>query len=428
MRLKIKKLPNLEYNLYINNINGILQALSLNLVVPYASIYTKRLGGGDRDIALLNSYPAVFCLFAVFFGTYLYRKFKNKKKITSIFFLLSRSFFLVFIFIPFLPTAFQPGAFVLLYGMMNFPNSIATMGWQSYIGDLFNGNWRGRALSKRSTLSTMSALIVTFTAGNILYYIPKTNSDRMRLYQIFFIIAFVIAIFEVYSLSIQHLDKHSVQVEKVTPLKDKNSLVKLKEILKMFKKNKPFLDFSLCVIFFHFTWQMGWPIFFTFEYDVLHSNEFWTSIVSTSSCIFQAVTYILWQKYSEKKGNRLLIFYATMLMAFTPFIYLISKSMLNVALLSVVSGSAVSGVTLLLLNNLYEVAPDSDRTTYIALYTIITNITLMFAPILGMKLKAATNIYFALLIVGILRILASIAFYLRYKKYKKLLLKKSAIV
>ncbi|MDV3429289.1 MAG: MFS transporter [Bacillota bacterium] len=418
MRLKLKKLPNLEYNLYINNINGILQALSLNLVVPYASIYTKRLGGGDRDIALLNSYPAIFCLFAVFFGTYLYRKFKNKKKITSIFFLLSRSFFLIFIIIPFLPSGFQPGIFVLLYGMMNFPNSIATMGWQSYIGDLFNGNWRGRALSKRNTLSTISALIVTFTAGNILYYIPKTNSDRMKLYQIFFAIAFVIAVFEVYSLTIQHLDKNSIQLEKVTSLEDKKFIDKLKEILNMFKGNKPFLNFSLCVIFFHFTWQMGWPIFFTYEYDVLHSNEFWTSISSTANCIFQAVTFILWQKYSEKKGNKLLIFYAAMLMAITPFAYLISRSMIHIALLSIVSGSAVSGTTLLLLNNLYETVPDADRTTYIALYTIITNITLMFAPVLGMRLKAAMNIYFALLIVGILRILASFAFYLRYRKYK----------
>jgi MFS family permease len=420
MKLKMKKLSNLEYNLSVNNINGILQALSINLVLPYASLYTKRLGGGDSDIALLNSYPAVFCLFAVFFGTYLYRKFKNKKKITSIFFLLSRSFFLIFIFIPFLPQALQPGIFVLLYGVMNFPDSIATIGWQSFIGDLFDGIWRGRALSKRSTLSTVSALLVTFTAGNILYYLPKTNSERMSLYQIFFIIAFVIALFEVYSLNAQHLDKNSHHVEKVTPLDNKSIFEKINEIIEMFKCNKPFLDFSLCVIFFHFSWQMGWPIFFTYEYDILHSNEFWTSIVSTSSCLFQAITFILWQRYSEKRGSSLLIFYAAMLMAFTPFFYLLSKSMLHIVLLSVISGSAISGTTLLLLNNLYEVVPDSDRTTYIAFYTVMTNITLMFAPILGMKLKSATNIYFALFIVGVLRILSSIAFYIRYRKYKNI--------
>lgn len=419
MKLKIKKLSNLEYNLYINNINGILQALSINLVLPYASLYTKRLGGGDNDIALLNSFPAIFCLFAIFFGTYMYRKFKNKQKITIIFYLLSRIFFLVFIFVPYLPLSMRAGMFVFLYGMMNFPNSIATMGWQSFIGDLFNGKWRGRALSKRSTLSTISALIVTFIAGNILFYVPKSNAERIKFYQLFFLIAFIIALFEIYSFSTQKLDENSIQVEKVTNLNNKNLKCKIEEITKLFKNNRPFLDFSLCVIFFHFTWQMGWPLFFTYEYDVLKSNEFWTSIVSTVSCLTQALTFIRWQRYSEKKGNNLLIFYATMLMAFTPFLYLLSKSMLYVAIFNIVSGTAMSGITLLLLNNLYEVAPDCDRTTYIAFYTIITNLTLMIAPILGMKLKLATNVYFALLIVGILRILSSFTFYIRYRKYKK---------
>ena len=124
-------------------------------------------------------------------------------------------------------------------------------------------------------------------------------------------------------------------------------------------------------------------------------------------------TLLSWSHYKDKWEA----FIETMLMAFTPFFYLLSKSMLHIVLLSVISGSAISGTTLLLLNNLYEVVPDSDRTTYIAFYTIMTNITLMFAPILGMKLKSATNIYFALFIVGVLRILSSIAFYIRYRKY-----------
>lgn len=418
--MNLKKLSNLEYNLYINNINGILQSLSLGLVLPYAALYTKRLGGGDKEIALLNSLPAVFCIMAVFFGTYLFRRFKNKQKLTSIFYILSRSLFLSFIFIPFLPSNYRPLIFVLLYGIMNFPNAIATMGWQSFIGDLFGGKWRGRALSKRSTLSTISTLVITFTAGNILFYIPKTNGDRIKLYQLFFIIAFIISIFEVYSLSIQRLDKSCKQVEKITALEDKSLIERTKYIYKLFKNNRPFIDFCICVVFFHFTWQMGWPVFFTYEYEYLNSNEFWTSIVSTVSCLTQALTFIMWQKLSEKKGNKILIFYSTLLMAFSPFMYLISKSMLSVALLNIVIGVALSGIILLLLNNLYEVSPDADRTIYIAFYTIITNITLMIAPLVGMKLKSMTNIYTALLIIGILRILSSFSFYIRYKKYKNI--------
>jgi MFS family permease len=394
----------LEYNLLINNLNGVLQALSINLVMPFASLYTKRLNGTDTDIALLNAYPSIFGILSVFLGTYLFRKYKNKKKITGLFFGLGRAFFLLFIFIPFLPKAIRPGLFVLLYGAMSFPNSISNMGWQSYLADLFPEKWRGRAFSKRSTLSTLSALVVTLITGNLLYFIPKSDNDRIRLYQLFFIIAFIIAIFEVISFAKHKLDKHNNQIETITEFENEPLLNRLKNILNLIVSNKRFLDYSICVVIFHFAWQMGWALFFTYEYDVLHSNESWSSIIATVSCIAQAITFPLWQRLSEKKGNAFAIFVA-------------------ILFLNIVTGSAVAGTTLLLLSNLYESAPNKDRTLYIAVYTVMTNITLMFSPLIGMKLKGLTNIYIALIVVGVLRLLSSLAFYLRYKKYKGSVLK-----
>jgi MFS family permease len=409
----------LEYNLLINNLNGVLQALSLNLVVPFASLYTKRLNGSDNDIALLNAYPSIFSILAVFLGTFLFRRFKDKKKITALFFSFSRSFFLIFILIPFFPAILRPGIFVFLYGAMSFPSSIANMGWQSYLADLFPEKWRGRAFSKRSALSTISALIVTLITGSLLYFIPKTDTERIKLYQIFFIIAFIIAIFEVSSFIKHRLDKNNKQIETITEFKNESLLKRLRNIYILVISNKQFLDYCICVVIFHFSWQMGWPLFFSYEYDILHSNEFWSSLIATVSCVAQAITFPLWQKLSEKKGNAFSISIAIFLMGITPFLYLISNKIYHIVIFNIITGSAVAGTTLLLLNSLFETAPNKDRTLYIGVYTVITNITLMFSPILGMKLKVLTNIYTALLIVGILRLLSAIVFYFRYLKYKK---------
>lgn len=408
----------LDYNLSVNNINGILQALSINLVIPFASLYTKRLNGTDNDIALLNSYPAIFSILAVFIGSYLFRKYKNKKRVTGLFFGFGRSFFLLFVLIPFLPAWIQPGLFVLLYGAMNFPNSIATMGWQSYMADIFSETWRGRAFSKRSALSTISALVVTLITGQLLFYIPKSNTERIRFYQVFFIIAFILAIFEIYSLTKYKLDKSNRQIETITEFKSSSFLHNIKNIINMTTSNKRFLHYCICVVMFHFAWQMGWPLFFSYEVDILHSNESWTALITTVSCIAQAITFPLWQKLSEKKGNEFSIFLAIFIMGLTPFMYMISTNIIHVVLFNFVTGSAVAGTTLLLLNNLYESAPNENRTLYIGIYTVLTNITLMAAPILGMNLKHWTNIYIALFIVGSLRLLSSIAFFMRYRAYK----------
>ncbi|QAT38799.1 hypothetical protein [Clostridium sp. JN-9] len=117
-----KSKTNLEYNLSVNNINGILQAFSINLVVPFAGLYAKRLNANDTDIALLNSYPAVFCILAVFLGTGLFIKYN-------------------------------------------------------------------------------------FITGNLLFYIPKNNTQRIHLYQIFFAIAFILSLLEVFSFTKHKLDR-----------------------------------------------------------------------------------------------------------------------------------------------------------------------------------------------------------------------------
>jgi MFS family permease len=409
----------LDYNLVVNNFNGILQALSINLVMPFASLYTKRLNGTDNDIALLNAYPSIFSILAVFLGTYLFRRFKNKKRIVAISFSFARAFFLLFVFIPFLPVWLRPGLFVFLYGAMSFPNSIANMGWQSYLADLFPEKWRGRAFSKRSSLSTISALVVTLITGSLLYFIPKTDAQRINLYQIFFIIAFIIAVFEVLSFVKHRLDKKNKQIETITEFKNQSLIESFKNIFTLIVSNRRFLDYCICAVIFHFAWQMGWAIFFTYEYDILHSNELWSSIIATISCLSQALTFPMWQKLSEKKGNTFAITLAVFLMSITPFLYLISTSIIHVVIFSAITGAAVAGTILLLLNNLYESAPNEDRTLYIGIYTVLTNITLMFAPILGMKLKGLTNIYTALAVVGFLRFLSAVVFYFRHLKCKK---------
>lgn len=416
---KKSKLNTLEYNLKINNINGILQALCLNLVTPFASIYAKKLNASDNDIAMLNSYPAIFCIVATIIGSYLFMHFKNKKKITTVFFSISRSFFLIFILVQFFPKSIQAPVFVLLYGAMNFPNSIATMGWQSYLGDLFQGTYRGRAFSKRSSLSTISALIITLLTGTMLYFIPRSDGERLALYEVFFFIAFITSAFEIYSFTKHKQDSRSLTVEKVTDFQGLSFHEALKLIFNSLKSQKKFIDFCVPVVLFHFAWQMGWPIFFSYEYDVLHTNEAWAALEAAVSLIFQAIAYVKWQKLSEKKGNYLVMFFAIVSMGMCPFLYSISTHIWQIVIFTALTGSATAGTVLLLSNNLYETAPDENRTLYIAIYTVLTNITLMVAPILGMELKACLNIYYALIIVGILRLLSSSLFYIRYRKYKQ---------
>lgn len=394
-----------EKNMFYNNLNGILQVISMNLVTSFAGLFIKRLNAGDNLVSLLNSLPAFFSVVAIIFGTSLVSSCKNKKRATSISYFLTRSFYLLMALVPFLPQNYRALSFVILYGALNFPGSIANFLWQSFLADTFRPSIRGRVLSIRNSLSTITGTVTTLITGFTLASLASSNEKVISFYQIVFAAAFIIGILEVWALY-SHKEDNNAEFKEVVTTGANLSFSFVKEAL----THKKYTMFLIAVICFHFAWQMGWPLFLTYEVETLHTNEMWSGIISTVSGISMAVGYAFWRKFSEKRGNNLALAILAVGMATTPIFYTITTSIHQVAYFTIIAGFSTSGILLVLLNTLYEVSPRENRTSYIALYNLVTNLTLIIAPWIGMRLYQLTTMKFALLTVGILRLASSLMF------------------
>lgn len=394
-----------EKNMFYNNLNGILQVISMNLVTSFAGLFIKRLNAGDNLVSLLNSLPAFFSVVAIIFGTSLVSSCKNKKRATSISYFLTRSFYLLMALVPFLPQNYRALSFVILYGALNFPGSIANFLWQSFLADTFRPSIRGRVLSIRNSLSTITGTVTTLITGFTLASLASSNEKVISFYQIVFAAAFIIGILEVWALY-SHKEDNNAEFKEVVTTGANLSFSFVKEAL----THKKYTMFLIAVICFHFAWQMGWPLFLTYEVETLHTNEMWSGIISTVSGISMAVGYAFWRKFSEKRGNNLALAILAVGMATTPIFYTITTSIHQVAYFTIIAGFSTSGTLLVLLNTLYEVSPRENRTSYIALYNLVTNLTLIIAPWIGMRLYQLTTMKFALLTVGILRLASSLMF------------------
>lgn len=394
-----------DNNIFYNNLNGMLQVISMNLVTSFAGLFIKRLNAGDNLVSLLNSLPAFFSVAAIIFGTSLVSSCKNKKRATSISYFLTRSFYLLMALVPFLPSDYRALSFVILYGALNFPGSIATFLWQSFLADTFRPSIRGRVLSIRNSLSTITGTITTLITGFILASLASSNEKVISFYQIVFAVAFIIGILEVWALY-SHKEDSNSEFKEVVTTRANLSFSFVREAL----THKKYTLFLISVICFHFAWQMGWPLFLTYEVETLHTNEMWSGIISTVSGISMALGYAFWRKFSEKRGNNLALAILAVGMATTPIFYTFTTSIHQVAYFTTIAGFSTSGILLVLLNTLYEVSPRENRTSYIALYNLVTNLTLIIAPWIGMRLYQMTTMKFALLTVGILRLASSLMF------------------
>lgn len=402
-----------DYNLKINVFNGVAFAISLNLVKPYYAKFAERLGANDYHFALLNALPALLSVFAFLPGALMIEKAKSKTKITSKFLLVQKLIYLSIIFVPFLGTVNQPLLFVVLIGLMNFPGSVAIMGYQSSIGDIFNPRERSRAMSLRNRFSDFFRLIVSFIAGQVLTLVPKTPEDTLILYQIFFGIAFLFGIIEMVSLLKFKNHKEEVALPDVHKIA---YLTLFKDTIRSIPGNRKFISFIVCSILFHFGWQMGWPLFSIYTIKNLGANESWLSIMTISSGISSIIASIFWAKLADKKGNSFTLAIATMGMAITPIFYAISRSLFVLVFFVMSVGVFVAGTVLTLFNLLLEVTPNENRTIYIAVYNVLINISATIAPLLSVWIKDMTSIYLALVVVAIMRMIGSVAFFIRNKR------------
>lgn len=394
----------IKYNIKMNVINGVFAITAANLVTPYFPKFAERLGAGDFLMGLLSSLPPAICIFTLIPGAILIENFKNKQNITTVIMFIHKLFYIVLAVIPFLSENYRALAFVLTVGIMNLPGSVGTMGYQSTIGDLFEPDELGRAMSSRNAYSTAFGMLITLISAQLITKIPKTGIQTIILYQVLFIVTFILAMGEVISF---FKFKGIRTVKKESEIKYIDSL---RKAIRNIPNEKNYKIFTISSLMFYFGWQMGWPLFNIYTISNLKADEFWFSIITVASSLSSIAAYKQWAKFARSKGNTYALFIATIGMSLTPLMYAVSKNLYTLVFFNIIVGISTAGTTQILFNLLLEVTPNDNRTIYIAIYNTIMNISAAFSPLIGVVISEKTNIFIAFIIVSILRFIGSIAF------------------
>lgn len=408
---------NFSTNLKMYILNGILYTIMLNLYSPFTVKFLERIGGSEFDISLYNALPGLVAVFSTLPGTFLIMKYSNnsgvsslfgftlsKKKVTAILFFLSRLCVLLLAFVPLLPEAIMPIAFVLIYSLRNFPDSVSQTALQGFTGDLFSPEERTTAISLRSKYSIPASLIMTFIAGRILSVI-SSNSQIISVYQLFFIIAFVIGITETIVFLL-------IKEPKIVETKS----LDIKLTMKLIFKDSKFLKFTKISLPFYFSWQMGWPIFNIYQVITLQADEWWLCLIAILNSLGMFLGYKFWNNMIYKRGNHFVICVATLGMAVNPLIMAVSPNLYFYTLLNLPIGFFTAGTVTVLLSYLLEVTPEENRVIYIGTYNTLVNVSLAISPFVSHFVLKRSDIFISLVVVAIARFLASAYLFLHYKK------------
>ncbi|MCL2287427.1 MAG: MFS transporter [Firmicutes bacterium] len=396
-------------NVWIFIMYGLLFDMVNHLWRPFAVVFLERLGGTEFEIAMLSSLPGLVAAIVLLPGAILFRRFTNQKRATAAFILLSRAVLLCIAFIPALPPAIRPLLFVILVAIMNCPDSLSQTSLQNFLGTVFSGQMRGQAIAMRTKFGQAMIPFVTISAGLAITFIPNTDEQRMLLYQIFFIGAFLLGIIEVITFNRLQVPEY-LRNEQAVDTKP-NGMVIIKGIL----KDKKFRRFVIPTICFAFTWQAGWPLNSIYQVMTLQATEMWFAIFALLSGLAAFVSGAFWQKLLYKHGNNRVFIVSAIFITVNMFIFPLIPNVQVMAVFSAFTGFSAIGINMALLNGLLEAAPDENRMTYLAFFNTITNISLFAAPIFAIFLLNRLGLTAAMVTVAFLRIGGTLFVFVSHK-------------
>ncbi|MER1959089.1 MAG: MFS transporter [Solibacillus sp.] len=387
------------YNEKMSIYHGMASAVAQNTSNSYIPIFAMTiLGATNYQVGLISSLPPLVALVMTLPAAILLNRAIEQKKLVAFSVVAARFIFLLIAFVSYVPGSFGSWLLLGLIATMSIPNTMANMGWQSFIGNLIEENRRAQFFSDRNRLLTIVGLIVTLTIGVVM----KDVTTNKLAYQILFMFTFVVGLVELYFILKHDEPKREIQDEKKRAMD-----------WSIFK-HKQYVLFLAVALLFNFGWQMAWGLFNIYNVRYAEATIFWISMFNVANMLAQIASFGLWKKWSQKYGNMRVFVWVAFGMSTAPLLTVLSTNLYYLTAMMMLSGIFVSGTVLILFNLLLENSPKEVRTYCITTYNVLLAIIAFTAPQIGIWLLETYAMDIAMYSSTVMRFLAAICFLVLY--------------
>ena len=396
----------LQRNARNSLINAATSSVAVNLATQYVAIWAVKLGADNLQLGYLSSWPQAVSVVSVLVVAGAVARVENKQRWTAGIFLLGRAASLLLAATPWLQEQWRVWWLIFSWVLAVFPNAAATNLLQSFLADVFPGSERARAFASRNVWASAAGTATLLLSGWLLDYVLP---DPLG-YQLMFAGSFLVGLAEIYAfMRLREPEKPAGEAESAGR-RERVGFSTYMETL----RHKPFLQFLLVSVPFHFTWQMAWPIFTRFQVTDLGANNTWISYLTVANSIAAIVTYPWWARWAERFGNRKAVGLAALQIATAPALVALAANLKILLVINLWTGAGVAGFSLLVLNSLLEVSPSQGRPVYLAVHAALVSVSASIAPMVGAWLMDVLPTRTALGLCTIPRLLAGLGFFLMF--------------
>lgn len=391
-------------------IYGLLYDMAINLYKPFGVKFLERIGGTTAEIFIFNYLPALFAALFLIPSLFLIRRLNDSGRAGSLFLLLSRTLLIPTAMVPLLPASWQPMAFLILFSLLNSPDAISQSSIQSYLGTAFPVEARHDTFSKRLAVGQLVIAVTVLASGLILRGLPRTDAERIVLYQLVFLASFGIGLLEFRAFKIFRGLAGTQAVS-----------FNLRTTFRRMAGEKRFLKFMACSLLFNLGWTGGWPLIAVWQVKFLHADEIWLAMIAVISSLVCFFSYGFWRNFITKRGLGPALGLSTLGQAINPVVIILANTLPLQLVVQIFTNFFTAGVVVSFLAAQIATSPDTDdKIGFMAIYNTAINLVQVLAQILGLVLYKATNIWTSMYVDAAVRLVGAVAFVALFRDFGRI--------
>jgi MFS family permease len=387
----------------------------------FLSIYAARIGATTLQIGLLTAGPAVINLLLTLpAGRWMENRSIKTVVINSA--ILHRAGYMIMILLPLIIfTQIQLRSILLVTVLMSVPGTFLAISFNSMYADVVPPDWLGHAVGRRNALAAVSVTLTSLMCGWILDQIIFPIN-----YQIVFSIGALggfLSLYHVHRIRyIPLFDRLTSDnpVDMTLPAKKhrrgtflkslgKGFLTRMREkkIFRLELLKGPFGLFILSYLFFYTFQYLSVPLFPAYYVNVLELSDGEISLGAALFHSFMMIGSLRISYLSSRYGHRRVMLIGTLLFCIYPFILSAARDAKLFLVASILGGLVYALLAGGLVNRLMERVPASDRPAHMALHNIALNLGILIGALVGPLLASWVDLRDALVISGVLRLVAA---------------------
>jgi len=397
---------------------GSFSAFSSGIADNYIIAFAQELLATPFQIGILNAFFGLLSPLAQFRGSRLIEKQSRKEIVVRYVFLQS----LMWIPIALLGILFFLGIWqgslpyflILFYGLYAFFAGTAAAPWFSWMGDIVPEKEKGKYFSKRNRITGTLGLVGFLLAAVFLDYL-KTGGYVLIGFTTLFSFAFILrGIFAFRLFKKQHdpgikLEKHKYYFS----------------FWQFIRRQGNYTKFAFFMGFFHLGMSVAGPFFIVYMLQELKFSYVTYTIISLSATVFYLILVPLAGKFSDKYGNKKLIYLACVLFSVYPLFWIfLDKPILLIVFPQLIAGIATAAFAIGTTNFIYDTVTPHRRALCVSYMNILVGIGVFLGSLLGgfllsLNVFPIKGFFLVFIVSSVLRAGFALGFALRFKEIKE---------